>query len=138
MSDYRTQLINSIEQSLVGVLDPETHETVTRKILCILNDYEVTKRCTEVAIYDDANDRLLKRYCACLMVDDKAQSTIYGYRRQIQRFMDFVGRPVTEMGGTISDTIWLLRRNEDFLRLHWKTLAHAYLRFLHGCTMKRS
>lgn len=33
------------------------------------------------------------------MVDDKAQSTIYGYRRHIQRFMDFVGRPVTEMGG---------------------------------------
>lgn len=99
MSDYRTQLINSIEQSLVGVLDPETNETVTRKILCILNDYEVTKRCTEVAIYDDTNDRLLKRYCACLMVEDKAEKTVYGYRRHLQRFMDFIGRPVTEING---------------------------------------
>lgn len=99
MSDYRQQLVQSIEQSLIGILDQKTHETVTRKILCILNDYEVTKRCTDVVIYDDINDRLLKRYCACLMVDGKSEKTIYGYRRCIQRFMDFIGRPVTEIGG---------------------------------------
>lgn len=98
MSDYRKELLSAIEQSIATVLDHDACETVTRKILCILNDYEVTKRTTEVAVYDDINERLLKRYCACLLIDGKAQSTIYAYSRNLQRFSEFIGKRFTEIG----------------------------------------
>lgn len=97
MSDYRNQLIKSIENSLITVLDPETHQIVTNIILRLLNDYEITRRCTDLAVYDDQNERLLKRYCACLMVDGKSQKTIYAYKRSITRFHEFLGIPFTDI-----------------------------------------
>ena len=98
MSDYRQQLINSIEVSLATILDHDTHELVTRKILRILSDYDVAKRCTDIAIYDDTNDRMIKTYCACLLVDGKSEKTIYGYRRALKSFSVFIGKNFTDVG----------------------------------------
>lgn len=98
MSDYRNQLMQSIEAAMLQVSDPEEREIVTRKILCALNDYEIMKRCTDLTIYDDLNDRLIKRYCACLSVDGKSQKTIYAYARQIRRFAEYTGLRLTDVG----------------------------------------
>ena len=69
MSDYRNDLVKSIERSLTTILDQDTLDAVSRKVLCVLSNYEITKRCTDVVVYDDGNERLIKRYCACLIVD---------------------------------------------------------------------
>ncbi len=98
MSDYRNQLMQSIEAAMLQVSDPKERESATRKILCALNDYEVVKRCTDLAVYDDLNDRLVKRYCACLSVDGKSQKTIAGYARQIRRFADRSGLRLSDAG----------------------------------------
>lgn len=97
MSDYRSKLVNRIEESLINSVDPDTRELVMRKVLSALNDFEVMERCTDLAVYDDQNERLLKRYRACMMVDGKSEKTIYAYTRSLSRFFDFIGRPVTEM-----------------------------------------
>ena len=98
MSDYRNNIVKSVEQSLVTVLDPETIRTVSNKLLCILGDYEITKRCTDIVVYDDTNDRIIKRYFACLLVGGLSKNTIYSYRRSLIRFFDFIGRPYNEIG----------------------------------------
>lgn len=98
MSDCRNELMQSIEAALLLVSDPEEREDATRKILCLLNDYEVTKRCTDLTVYDDANDRIIKRYAACMSVDGKSQRTIEGYVRQIRRFAEFTGLRLTDAG----------------------------------------
>ena len=98
MSDYRQNLIKSIEESIITVVDREAAELITGKIIRILNDYEVTKRCTEIVPYDDQNDRIIKRYCACLMVDGKSQKTIDQYRRAVRKAADFIGAPLPEIG----------------------------------------
>ena len=94
MSDYRNSVVKLLEQSLADVLDHDDLEIVSRRLLCILNDYEITKRCTDVVIYDDGNERLIKRYCACLIVDGKAKSTVYQYQRQLLRFADVDDFPI--------------------------------------------
>lgn len=98
MSDYRQNLIKSIEESIITVVDREAAELITGKIIRILNDYEVTKRCTEIVPYDDQNDRIIKRYCACLMVDGKSQKTIDQYRRAVRKAAEFIGKPLPEIG----------------------------------------
>ena len=95
-NDYRNDLVKAVERSLTTVLDQDTLDTVSRKLICVLNDYEITKRCTDVVVYDDGNERLIKRYCACLLVDGKAKSTVYQYQRQLLRFADSDGSPVIE------------------------------------------
>ena len=98
MSDYRKEFIESVERSLVETLDPATLDIIVRKVMKALGDYEITKRTTELAVYDDANERMLKRYLATLLVEGKSQKTIYSYRRDLTRFFDFVGKPYTKVG----------------------------------------
>ena len=97
MSDYRSEFLKSVEENLVEVLDPEQFSIVINKIIKILSDYEITERCTDVAVVDPVNEKLLKTYCACLLVDGKSKKTIYAYNRSIQRFSDFIQKPFTEV-----------------------------------------
>lgn len=88
MSDPRSMFVKGVEERLIGKLSPEQLETVVTNIMTVLNNYEITERCTEVAVSEPENERLLKRYCACLLVDGKSQRTIYQYRRQLIRIAD--------------------------------------------------
>ena len=96
--DYRNEIIRAIEHSLITVLDQNQLQTVADVATRILNDYEITERCTEVALRDDVNERLLKRYAACLTIDGKSSRTIEQYTRTIQKLSDSIGRPFTEIG----------------------------------------
>lgn len=99
MSDYRGQFLQSVEQILVHfVQDPVTVNAMADKIAIALNDYELTERCTEIVPLDSLNEKLIKRYCACLSVDGKSERTIHQYRREITLLSDFMGKPFTEMG----------------------------------------
>lgn len=98
MSDYRQELVSSIEQTIINITDRETTELITGKILQILNDYEITKRCTEIVPYDDQNERIIKRYGACLMIDGKSQKTIGAYLGTIRRFVEFIQKPLPDIG----------------------------------------
>ena len=96
--DYRNEIIQAIEHSLITVLDENQLQTVADVATRILADYEITERCTEVALRDDVNERLLKRYAACLTIDGKSSRTIEQYTRTIQKLSDSIGRPFTEIG----------------------------------------
>ena len=96
--DGRQKLIQTIETELVSRLPAETYDVVVGIIIKSLNDYEVMDRCTDVVVLDNENERILKRYCACLMVDGKSDKTIYQYKRTAEKLSDFIQKPYTEMG----------------------------------------
>lgn len=96
MSDYRQNLINDIQEALSYSIDKETSDIVINKILYVLSDYDVQKKCTEIVTYNDVNQRLIKRYCACLFVDGKSDKTVYQYRGQLERFSEFIEMPLTK------------------------------------------
>lgn len=97
MTDYRQRFLSEVEQSLTTILDADARAQVMRKVLHILSEYEITERSTELAVYDDQNERLLKKYCACMYVDGKSEKTVYAYRRSLSRFFGSINIPVTEV-----------------------------------------
>ena len=109
--DYRNEIIRTIEYSLITVLDQNQLQTVADVATRILADYEITERCTEVAVLDDTNTKLLKRYCACLMVDGKSEKTVYQYSRAVHELSDVINKPYTEM--TTYDIRYFLAREKQ-------------------------
>ena len=98
MPDYRNEFIKEVEQILITFIDnPVMAGIISDKITIVLNDYELTERCTEIVPLDSLNEKLIKRYCACLAVDGKSEKTIYQYRRSILRLSDFLNKPFPEM-----------------------------------------
>lgn len=98
MAEPRMNLLKAIDECLYQALDHEEAEEMSRKITIILNDYEVTKRCTDVTVLDDGNEKIIKLYRACLLVDGKSDNTIYQYTRAIRKLADFLGKPFLNMG----------------------------------------
>ncbi len=98
MSDYRDQFLQTVQQMLVPIIDDSTLVgVISDKITIALNDYEITERCTELVPLDSINEKLIKRYCACLAVDGKSEKTIYQYRRSITLLSDFLNKSFPEM-----------------------------------------
>ena len=95
--DYKQELISSIKEHLT-FLDPETAGTVVEKIAMVLADYSVDRAVTELVPYDDTNDRILKRYIACLYIDGKSEGTIKQYRRTARKLAMASGKRFTDMG----------------------------------------
>ena len=96
--DYRIQFLESLENTLVTFLPFEQMSMVVNTVVKILADYELSERCTDIVPVDPLNVKLIKRYCACLMVDGKSEKTIYSYKRTLIRFSDFVCKDFTEVG----------------------------------------
>lgn len=98
MENKREELIKRIEMSLSSVVDFQINNTITNKIVTILNDYEIMQRTTEIVVVDNPNEKIIKRFSACLMVDGKSEKTIKQYIREIRKLVDFANLPFTEIG----------------------------------------
>ena len=96
--DYRISFIRDVETMLVNHYDPEQVALISGIITKALSDYEITERCTDLIPLDDTNEKLIKKYRACLMVDGKSEKTIYSYWRALERLSDAMKKPFTEMG----------------------------------------
>ena len=97
-TDCKEKLIRSLENSLIEKVDTSTVQLVVSQIIRVLNDYEVTEYCKDIVVYDNENERIMKRYCACLMVDGKSKNTIYQYRRTAEKLSNFIGKSFKQMG----------------------------------------
>lgn len=95
--DYREKLLGEI-QVFLETLDVDDMDRATNGIIKILSGYDVDKRCTDLALLDDGNDKLIKQYAACLSIDGKSKKTIYQYRRTCKLLSNAIGKPFTEMG----------------------------------------
>lgn len=98
MDDSRMNLLKSIEGCLFNVLDFEEAQEISQKITIILGDFKVSKCSTDIVVPDSANEKIIKLYCNCLVIDGKSQNTIYQYQRAIRKLNDYVCKPFSEMG----------------------------------------
>lgn len=97
MTDYRMQIIRSVETELVNSLQPEQVCLVSHVLTKVLGDYEITERCTSLEVYDDSNEKILKMYTACMLVDGKSEGTVRMYVYQCRRLAQVIGKPYAEM-----------------------------------------
>ena len=94
----RTTLIHEIEVSLSNLLDLETLQEVIYKVTSVVNNYEVTERCTDIVPVDDENEKIIRKYAACLYVDGRSRKTIEQYTYRIKDFYKRMQINLKEVG----------------------------------------
>lgn len=95
--DYRMDFIREVEVNLACRYDPEEIAVISNLVVKALEGYELTERCTELALRDDTNEKLIRRYRACLMIDGKSDRTAYQYVRTVTKLSETIRKPFPEM-----------------------------------------
>ena len=93
MEDIRTSIIQGVMQALSGKADDDTINLVQDVLVVQLNSYEVTERCTEVAVRDDSAQGLLKKFLATKRVEGTADSTLQRYAEINGALLQYLGKP---------------------------------------------
>lgn len=95
--DYRSRFIQNLETALTGIFDPGQVAIISRTAVKTLQPYELTERCTALAPLDDYNEKTLKRYRACLIINGKSEKTIEQYLRTCGKLADLLHKPYNEV-----------------------------------------
>lgn len=104
--DYKAAFVRDVEERLVRRYDPDDVAIISNIIICALNDYDMSARCTDIVPYDDENERVLKRYVSCLIIDGKSKGTIKQYTMTLRRLADVTHKNYAKMG--INDVRYFL------------------------------
>lgn len=81
---------------IIKKIPEEYVQMVSNCMLMALDDYEITPRCTEIAVPDTSNETILKIYASSLLIEGKSKSTIKAYVSELRRYGDFIGKDYTE------------------------------------------
>lgn len=98
MKDYRLSFIKDLETMLSSSFEAAQILTISNAAMKALSEYEIMERCTDIVPVDNGNEKIIKRYRACLLVDGKSEKTIYQYTRTIRLLSEKVQKSFTEMG----------------------------------------
>lgn len=101
MADHKMDLVNDVTVSLVTKLEPGDLETVTDEMLLALRNYDVTKHTTDIVTYDGFNEKIIKRFVACLQISGRSEKTIAQYERAVKKLFGVLQKNFTDM--TVSD-----------------------------------
>ena len=126
MSDYRMSFLKDVEASLANHYGPEQITMISNAVAKALNNYEITERCTDLVTLDDTNEKLIKRYRACLLVEGKSEKTIYQYIRTARKLSEAISKPFTEMG-TYDIRFFLAMEQERGLSSRSRQTTQSYL-----------
>lgn len=105
------EIIRDVETRLLGTFTTGQIEKVSDALVKALSGYDVTKACTDIVVYDDINERILKRYSACLYVDGMSEKTVKMYVYMCKKLADCIGKPYTEM--TAYDIRYFLAKEKE-------------------------
>lgn len=109
--DYRHEILKRFETNLVTNMETETVRDISNALLVILDDYEVTTRCTEIAVVDSPNESLLKTYSASLLLEGKSEKTVNQYIRTCKKLSDFLNKPLVDTGAYDIKTFLALEKS---------------------------
>ena len=92
------KLIRDIEIKLSEMCPEIDMDRVMTCVISCLGNYEVSEKSTYLAVRpQDVNDRILKRYSACLVLDGKSEGTIKQYIRTCRKLGQDSGKIFTDM-----------------------------------------
>ena len=99
--DHKTELLQSISNALVRIVDAETASLIQDVILVKLNDYDVERRTTALTTeVRQTDDDIIKNFLISYVIEGKSQKTLYQYKRSIHRLLDFVGKSCLTVNAT--------------------------------------
>lgn len=94
--DERESLINDICQYLLDFV-PDIAD-VKSELYILLNNYEITNRCTDLAeLHEDRNEYLLKNFLVAKSVKGCSSRTLCFYRTSISKILTSIGKTVDDI-----------------------------------------
>lgn len=114
--DIRSEIVQKVMQVLIGKVDDDVIDMVQDALIIQLNAYELTERCTEVAVRDDTAEGKLNKYIATKRIEGKSERTLRRYREQDMALLNFLGKPMEKI--TTDDIRFYLsvKRQRDKLK----------------------
>lgn len=106
MADYKAQLVSDVTEALIDRLEPNDVETVSEEMMIALREYEVTRNIKQLVKYEGANEMILKRYKACLLISGRSPKTIEQYEKTAKKLFLALQKNYTDM--TVSDLRFFL------------------------------
>lgn len=99
MVEPKYSLLHDLETLFCNVIESkDVFENIIQEIILMLKNYEVSQVCTDLTIYTDEDNKLLKRYCACLVIEGKSQGTINGYSYRLNHMVNSLQIHFTDIG----------------------------------------
>lgn len=118
--------ILDVVSDMYGILSTEQLNVLKVVLAKRLNDYEITEKCTDIAIpYELENEGLLKKYFAWKLTEGRSEKSLKQYKFQIDKLTDHVRKPLSQM--TENDIFMYLavRKNQG--------ASNCYLRNMRQC-----
>lgn len=102
MADYKSKFVSEVSEALVGQISQNDIGIVSDEMTIALRDYELTKRVTYLVKYEGANEMILKRYKACLIIAGRSPKTVAQYERTVKKLFlalqkDYVDMNVSDL-----------------------------------------
>ncbi|MBR4668405.1 MAG: tyrosine-type recombinase/integrase [Butyrivibrio sp.] len=94
----RRELETKIMNSLFPYRKEIPFEDIRAQITIILSDYEITRRCTEVAIRDeDKNNMYLAMFLASKAAGGRTERTLHAYKNYLRKIFFTIGKNIDEI-----------------------------------------
>ena len=94
----KARLAQDFMELLTTSFNNEEMDIISTALIKAMQNYDVQIKSTQLVVYDNKNERLLKKYSACLYVDGKSRKTIDVYVRTLKNFSEFLKIPFDEIG----------------------------------------
>ena len=93
------KLIDSFIATISERFSTEDLKYIQRNLMVKLNDYELTERCTDVAVMDEIPEAV-KVYLVSLKIQGRSDGTLKLYAGRIKTFFQYCRKPLTEITAT--------------------------------------
>lgn len=77
--------------------EPEQAKRVKNALMVVLDEYDISRRCTEVQRIEKSWQTDLERFCERKLISGKSEATVKHYRYQISRVLQYINKPVSEI-----------------------------------------
>lgn len=94
--DVRSKIVDQVLEALPE-LSADIREKIERTLLTSLQNYEVQERCTEVAIHDNTNMGLVRKFIATKKLEGKSERTLRRYQPELEKLVYFLDKKLYEV-----------------------------------------
>lgn len=91
------QLRKDLLMAVTKILGEDTANRLEVAFTMVLYKYKVEGKSTDIVVYDDSNNRIIKNYVASLRLEGKSELTIDQYYRIINIFLKVIGKPIKQI-----------------------------------------
>lgn len=91
------QLRKDLLMAVAKILGEDTANRLEVAFTMVLYKYKVEGKSTDIVVYDDSNNRIIKNYVASLRLEGKSELTIDQYYRIINIFLKVIGKPIKQI-----------------------------------------